>query len=171
METLARYYSETAQSLVTPLVGDSSITLVENGPRFFGALLAESCYQNSWTPHLYLEGVIWFRASRHGFAYSRIGTVSLSMDDSVSVIQHVATGKLLPNLSAMPHRTIFFTTYEHHRLERVLDLNRGSFFFSSMQRHFGNLPGFACRDNALTSPAGYAEIPPEEDRAMALKVA
>ena len=166
MQTLARYYSESAQSLVTPLIGDSSITLVENGPHFFGALLADSCYQNSWSPHLYLEGVIWFRASRHGFKFARVGAVSLTTDDGLSVIEHVSSGKLLPNLSAVPHRTIFFTTYEHHRLERVLELNRGSFFFSSMQRHFGHLPGFNSEGNTLTTPNGYAEIPPEEERAL-----
>lgn len=169
LETHARYYSETAQKLTTPLIGDPSLTLVESGPYFLGALLAESCYQDSWSPKLFLQGVIWFRANHHNFVYARIGDVSLALEDGLSIVQHEQSGKLIPNLSTIPHRTIFFTTYEHHRLERVLDLNKGSFFFSSMQRHFGHLPGFAARDNALTTPTGYAEIPP--DSGKALKVA
>src|SRR5437868_10396781 len=100
MDARVRYFSE-SQCLATPLVGDPSVTLLENGPQYFGVLLAQGCYQDSWTPTLYLEGVTWFRASRHSFLYGHIGSVRMCEEEGLSLARHERTQSMLPNLSAM----------------------------------------------------------------------
>ena len=165
MSTLCQFYSET-KVLTTPLIGDASITLIENGPSFFGVLLAESCCQDSWRPTLFLEGVTWFRASRHEFLFGQFGLVSLAHEQNLHTIRHEMTGKLFPNLSAIPHRTIFISAYDCNRLQRLPNIGKGSYFFRNIQHQFGVLPGFSAGDNRLSTPKGYAEVVPDNGLEM-----
>ena len=157
MQTASLLYAS-GRLLTTPLVGDPSVTLIENGPLFFGVLLARACTQPAWGNALFLEEVIWFRASRQDFKTSSHRRVCLSKKENVFCASDVDQLKAFPIPSTLPYATLFLEDQTLEHLERVLSEGRGSSLFSFAQANFGRLPGFQAQGQTLVTPLGYAEL-------------
>jgi hypothetical protein len=159
MDTSPRYFT-TKNVLTTPMLGDTSITLIQNQKSGFGAIIAESCYQDSWRSNLYFERVAWFRANKFGFRVTGFHQAEACEHLGRYGVKHVSTGLFFPNLSKLPHQTIFLSQREYGRLQRLLKMGKGTQAFHKVQQYFGNLPGFQAAGNTLTTPPDYSEIEP-----------
>jgi hypothetical protein len=168
MPTQVQYYQKSTQ-LTTPLVGDPVLAVIENSPHGFGALLAEGCYEDSWSDRLFVESLTWFRATRHRYAFVRLAQATFCTVDGYSAIYHRPSQKYLPNFSQIAHRLLFVSWDECHSLQANLKAGYGKVFFASVQSHFGGLPGFAATKNEFTTPDGYADVEPH--RTLNMKIA
>ncbi len=156
MRTATALYAE-GKLLTAPLAADPSITLIENGPDFFGVILARGCTQPSWGSALFLEDVLWFRASARDFKVTEHLKVCLSEKEDLFVASDVEALKVFPNPSRTPYVTLFFPGETVERLRAALSQGKGGELFGFVQRHFGTLPGFVAKGKELTTPKGYAE--------------
>ena len=167
MQTATQLYAD-ARVLTAPLIGDASITLIENWPEHCGVLLAASCWQQSWSSTLHLEEALWVRYSRRACTIRKIARVALMPWEGFFGAMDSDAGLFLPNLSVRPFCTVFLPAqdfqFQHAHLGEAFDAP----FFRFVQAHFAGLPGFAARENALTAPDDYAMLePPAELKAQA----
>ena len=157
MQTVAQLYTSTGYPTAT-LAADPSIVLIENSQNYFGVLIADSCYQTELAPSLILERVIWFRAARRRFYWTRFEQTVLTSEQGVYAARLNVNGPVIPNMSSIPYKMFFMSFDEHHALIEGLEQGKGSSIFGWSQSHFGTLPGFDATADYLKSPANYASI-------------
>ncbi|MCW8131158.1 MAG: hypothetical protein KIS92_12485 [Planctomycetota bacterium] len=163
-QTAAQLYA-VDRALTNPLVGDPSVTMLENDRAYCGVLLAASCWQQAWSPILHLEGVTWIRFERCAYAYTVLSQVALMAWDGAFGAMDSRAGRFLPNMSARPFATKFVPLADYELQGAHLQEGLGGAVFRFVQSHFADVPGFSTRENALTSPEDYARIVPPADLA------
>lgn len=159
MQTAMKLFSREAKPVAITL-GDPCAVLIENSEHHFGLLLAESCGLAACPPDFLLENVFYFRASRNAVQRRNCEQIQLTRSGEIFIAKDLESGDVLPNCSERAYVVSYLSNADREELLLQVSCGRESLLFRWAQQRFGNLPGFEARDNALTSPPDYANIPP-----------
>lgn len=168
MQTVAELYARSGLPTAT-LVADPAMVLIENTETHFGLLLAEGCWEDSFSNRLMLDRVRWLRVSKRGLRMLDMSAVRLESVDGLCAAREEISRLWLPNMSTVPYKLFFLSSNEYVRLLAHLDKGTGKPVFLAAQKRYAALPGFGARDLGLTSPENYAMVSPDADANLALR--
>jgi hypothetical protein len=134
---------------------DPSLTLIENGPAL-GILLAEGCYQDSYSGRLFLEHVTWARGDESVRALRDFASVCLYSSQPGLWLAEVGTGRLFPRPSCLPYHVLFLSEIDYQHLIRCRTKGDAAAILAYARSRFGTLAGFQLQGEQLVSPKGYA---------------
>jgi hypothetical protein len=149
------------------LIADPALTVIEAG-RSVGRLLAEACSENA-LGDFYLEQAVWIRRTPWKTLTVRaLGKVALYRHTSgYFVAQDTGSGKLLPCPSQAAYWVIFLSEAQHRQLLRLIEQETFRQFAEALRPYINELPGFALRGEALTTPPNYANhVPAQLEQAI-----